>query len=78
MAPKSRMTLLGEYDAKAAETPAMDKLKQLFDEGTFHALDAFVMSHGEASGVVTGYGAMDGAMAVSYTHLDVYKRQPPG
>ena len=66
MAPKSRMTLLGEYDAKAAETPAMDKLKQLFDEGTFHALDAFVMSHGEASGVVTGYGAMDGAMVCAF------------
>lgn len=66
MAPKSRLTVLGEYDAKAAAAPAMDKLKMLFDEGTFRELDAFVMSRGESSGVITGYGAMDGAMVYAF------------
>lgn len=46
---------------------ALDRLQKLFDEGTFVELDAFVKSGANGSGVLTGYGEVDGATVFAFS-----------
>ena len=43
-----------------ADSPALERLTQLFDEGTFAELDVFAKADGAEAGVITGWGSIDG------------------
>lgn len=46
---------------------ARERLQKLFDQGTFVELNAFVKDASEGSGIITGYGEVDGATLFAFS-----------
>ena len=51
---------------QTAASEATNKLISLFDEDSFVELGKFVGANGEKTGVVSGYGYVDGAVVYAY------------
>ncbi len=63
-----KMNELAEKNSKIdANSTARKRLLQIFDEGTFVELDAFLNLDEQGLGVITGYGLIDGNSAYAYS-----------
>ena len=77
---------IAQRHAKGLMT-ARERLLALFQPDTYQEAGMHIRHRGyqlgehkndmPVDGVITGTGYVHGQPAVSYTHLDVYKRQPP-
>lgn len=65
MSLESNMQRLAGQET-AAETDAKKRLNALFDPDTFVEVGAFTMAGDKASGVVTGYGYVDGSPVYAF------------
>lgn len=63
----TRESLARLREEALADTPARARLQQLFDEGSFHELDAFVRSGEHATGVLTGFGDVNGSPVYAFS-----------
>ena len=66
MSLESKIQRLAEQAGAAAETDAGKRLAALFDPDTFVELDAFAAAGEQASGVVTGFGYVEGSQAYAF------------
>lgn len=67
MSPESKMQKLAEVNqAFSKDSAAKKRLEMLFDEGTFVETCGFAMAGEEPSGVVTGYGYVEGELVYAY------------
>lgn len=66
MSLDNKMQRLAEQTEAAAETGAKQRLSALFDPDTFVELDAFAAAGEKASGVVTGFGYVEGSPAYAF------------
>lgn len=57
---------LAELKSQQKNSPAYDRLAMLFDEGTFVEYNALAKVSDDNSGVVTGYGYVDGALVYAF------------
>ena len=68
----------GEINAEQVHSDVLTLVNRLQDESSDGFMIALTMSGNEEEGIVyvDGTGVLKGDRPVSYTHLDVYKRQP--
>ncbi len=67
MSPESRMQKLAQLqDASSGSADVQKRLALLFDEGTFVELDSLAKVGEDGSGVVTGYGYVDGNLVYAF------------
>lgn len=66
MSLESKMQRLSERTGAAAETDAKKRLAALFDPDTFVELDAFAAAGEKSSGVITGFGYVEGSPAYAF------------
>ena len=71
------LRIVGGLIAPTAGTVEVDGERVDFDERTLPAYRASLGFVFQASGLFHHLGALENVAPVSYTHLDVYKRQPP-
>jgi acetyl-CoA carboxylase carboxyltransferase component len=68
MSEKKELDRLGSARLETQKaSAARERLQKLFDEGTFVELDAFVKNGTDASGVLTGYGEVEGATLFAFS-----------
>lgn len=67
MSAQSKLDKVADARAKAlADTPARQRLAQLFDADSFVEIDGFVTVDGSPAGVVCGYGAVAGSPVYAF------------
>ena len=66
MSLESNMQRLADYQAAEAENDARKRLNALFDPDTFEETDAFAMAGDRQSGVITGFGYVEGSPVYAY------------
>lgn len=67
MSPENRLTALAQAQKSVnAASKARERLALLFDKDTFVELDTFAKADGQETGVVTGYGAVDGSPVFAF------------
>ncbi len=67
MSPENRLSALAQaQESVNASSKARERLALLFDKDTFVELDTFAKADGEETGVVTGYGAVDGSPVFAF------------
>ena len=66
MSLESKMQRLVDYQAARTESDARKRINALFDPETFVETDAFAMAGDKPSGVVTGYGYVEGAPVYAF------------
>lgn len=68
MGSDSKLTILAEKRAQQnRNTPAYKRLEKLFDAGSFTEMDAFAKADDTATGVVAGYGAIEGSTVFAFS-----------
>lgn len=68
MISENKIAKLAEYQEKAVtDTPARQRLANLFDEGEFTELNAFAKAGNDFTGVITAYGYVDGTPVYAFS-----------
>ena len=63
----SKLDKIADARAKVfVDTPARSRLEKLFDDGSFVEIDGFVTAGGKPSGVVCGYGSVNGGPVYAF------------